>query len=91
MTSLLARRWRDVLLLGLMVCLARGAIPAAYPLTFVKMHRVGGTTMQNLLVRYAVNHNKTVLCTHLVSNFNSKSLVEFAEQAAAGKARTQCP
>ena len=51
-------------------------VGALEPVIFVKLHRVGGTTLQNLLVRHAVNRNRTVLCTHMVASFNPGSLID---------------
>ena len=61
-------------------------VGALEPVIFVKLHRVGGTTLQNLLVRHAVNRNRTVLCTHMVASFNPGSLKDLEAKALAGDA-----
>ena len=53
-------------------------------IVFIKLHRVGGTTFQNLLVRHALRRGQTLLCTTKVASFNSKSLEELAAVAASG-------
>ena len=65
--------------------LAAAVARASTPIAFVKLHRVGGTTLQNLLVRHAVNRNRTVLCTHLVASFNPRSLTELDVRARGGE------
>ena len=62
------------------------ALTAAHtpPIIFVKLHRVGGTTMQNLLARFVVNHNRTALCTTKVSDWNRASLNNMAQLAERG-------
>ncbi|KAH8057247.1 DNA photolyase [Aureococcus anophagefferens] len=65
--------------------LAAAVARASTPIAFVKLHRVGGTTLQNLLVRHAVNRNRTVLCTHLVASFNPRSLTELDVKARGGE------